>query len=254
MRKLFGQILLLIFWFFSQEAFSHPPYYTQIESLSGLTDQSMEMKLLHGDGIFFADPMRAVIVDGKGNLLAASPMSMAILIVCGKPEEGSERCIAYDELRHLVFTPDMPKLYASELFEVSGKPQKYPDYQMEEYGFKVRNASVFEILKYEALSIIVSPYLTGIALIWWLVIGLLICPLFWGLKENNWRLKTFSLKAVLFVFARLICTFLLLILAGYGWLQEPYSLPYLVFVSLSGAATALFITKPRLTASENIGL
>jgi len=37
------------------------------------------LKLLNGDGIFFADPIRAMIVDNDGKLLAVSPMSTASL-------------------------------------------------------------------------------------------------------------------------------------------------------------------------------
>ena len=249
MRKLFGQKLLLFFWLFSQAAFAHSPYYTQVESLTAPVDQNVMMKLLHGDGIFFADPIRAIIVDGDGNLLAASPLSTALFIACSKSEDGFKECVAYDELRQLVFTPDRSKWYASELFEVSGKPQKYPDYQMEEYGFSVRNASVIEILRYEVLSIVAAPYFTAIALIWWFAIGLLISPLFWRLKENNWRFGTFSIKALFVVLARLVLSFTLLIFAGYGWLLEPYSLPYFVFVSLNGIVFAFIITKPRLKSA-----
>jgi len=210
------------------------------------------MKLLHGDGIFFADPIRAVILDGDGKLLAVSPMSTALFVACDYEEGFSRKCNVYDELRHLVFTPDRASWKATELLEVSGKPQKYPSYNMEEYGFSKRKASVIEIVKYEALSIAASPFLTVVALVWWFVIGWLICPLYWRLKENTWRIREFSFTVFVEVILRLVCISVLVVLAGYGWLLEPYSLPYFIFVSLSGAVLALFITKPKLKTQTSV--
>lgn len=225
-------------------AVAHSPYYTQAERLSGSGDQAVLMKLLHGDGIFFADPIRAVIVTGNGKLLAASPMSTTLFISCNRAKARRE-CIAYDELRQRIYTPNRSNWKANQTLELAGKPQEYPESRMEEYGFEIRKASIFEIVKFEVLSIFASPLLTVLAIIWWVAVWMLITPLYWRLKRNKWRLEKVSLISVLLLLVRLIGASTLLLVAAYGWLLFPYSLPYLIFVALVGAVSALTLTKPK---------
>lgn len=225
-------------------AAAHSPYYTQTERLSWGGDRGAEIKLLHGDGIFFADPIRAVVVDTNGKLLAASPLSITLFIFCDR-SNGRSDCIAYDELRQLIYTPNRSSMQTTQLLEIDGKPQEYPEFQMEDYGFDTRNASFFEIIKFEALSVFRWPLLTVFAIAWWLIVWALITPLFWRLKGNEWRVGEASFASVLLVLARFMAVLALMLIAAYGWLLFPYSFAYLMFVTLVGATAALVLTRPK---------
>jgi hypothetical protein len=83
-------------------AAAHSPYFTQVEKIELPNGEIGEMRLLHGDGIFFADPVRAVIIDGQGRAVARTRSTVPMVIVC--PEAG--RCHAYDFKRRLVLEPD----------------------------------------------------------------------------------------------------------------------------------------------------
>ncbi|MEL6967252.1 MAG: hypothetical protein AAGM04_07720 [Pseudomonadota bacterium] len=202
------------------------------------------MKLLHGDGIFVADPIRAVIVNGNGKLLAASPMSLTLSISCNRAK-GRKECIAYDELRQIIYTPNRSNWKANKTLELAGIPQEYPEYRMDEYGFEKRKASFFEIAKFEIRSIFESPMPTVLAIVWWAAIWMLITPIYWWLKSNIWQIEKVSLISVLLFAARLIGISTLLLASAYAWFLFPYSLPYFIFVSLAGAGFALTLTKPK---------
>lgn len=225
---------------------AHSPYYTQTEIIGGPNNKTVSMKLLHSDGIFFADPIRAVIVDGNGRLLAASPMSTTLFLSC-KNDEISRECIAYDELRQLIYRPKKSLWKVTELLESMGEPQNYPEYRMEEYGFEEFEASPVDILKYEVQSIIASPLPSIALIIWWTMIWLLITPLFWRLKERGWRARDSSVIAALLIVLRLICVAALILVTAYGWLLDPYSPVYLIFVVLIGATFAMMLTKPKIS-------
>lgn len=240
-RCLFSVITV---WMISFPALAHSPYYSQSESIAGSSDQITAIKLLHGDGIFFADPIRAVVVDQDGRLLAVSPMSPTLFLSC-KGEGVAKKCVVYDEIYGRIYAPDKASWKASELLEEGGEPNNYPEYLEKEYGFYQRKASLLEIAKYEALSIASLPLKTVAAVIWWTIMWFLITPLFWRLKQNRWRIKNSSIIAGFLIFLRVALVTVLVFIAAYGWLLDPYSLYFLAFVVTLGAALALVITKPR---------
>lgn len=244
MFRYFTHVIVVLLALPVVSAAAHSPYYTQTERLSWAGDSGVEIKLLHGDGIFFADPIRAVVVDKNGKLLAASPLSITLFIFCSR-SNGRSDCIAYDELRQLIYTPNRSSTQTTQLLEIDGKPQEYPEYQMEGYGFDTRHASFFEIIKFEALSVFRWPLLTVFAIAWWLIVWALVTPLFWRLKGNQWRLGEVSFASVLLVLSRLIAALALILIAAYSWLLFPYSLVYLMFVTLVGATLALVLTRPK---------
>ncbi len=59
-------------------AAAHSPYYKRSETIHAEGQNEARLALLSGDGIFFADPVRAVIVDPAGHLLAVSPISTTL--------------------------------------------------------------------------------------------------------------------------------------------------------------------------------
>lgn len=76
----------------SYPASAHRPYYTQVEKIRLPNGDIGEARLLNGDGIFGPDPVRVLILDTQGRLLARSPKSSSIRISC---LEGGE-CVIFD--------------------------------------------------------------------------------------------------------------------------------------------------------------
>lgn len=120
--------------FFGNPARAHSPYYTEVADLPGGAAGPVSLKLWHGDGIFFADPVRAVVVDAQGVLLAASPVSTSLQIGCGSAWL-ERRCLAYDSLTRIVYETRPGMWDRWGLIEQDGKPNSYPEYMGEAFGF-----------------------------------------------------------------------------------------------------------------------
>ncbi len=59
----FKTLSILLFMFYGQQVLAHAPYYTQSQQMQTAEFGSVELKLLHGDGIITTDPVRAIVVD-----------------------------------------------------------------------------------------------------------------------------------------------------------------------------------------------
>ena len=51
---------------------AHRPYFTQSAKIALPDGKIGEMRLLHGDGIFFTDPVRVIVIDASGRLAGYS--------------------------------------------------------------------------------------------------------------------------------------------------------------------------------------
>lgn len=133
----------------SGSALAHRPYFTQVEPIVLPDGQPGEMRLLHGDGIFIVDPVRILVLNREGQLLASSPQGIRMLLTCDRNEDS---CWGYDgTLSALVLDPASfrigPVVPGLTDGERSGL---WPfEYQEEAWGFKVRYASISEIVRAE---------------------------------------------------------------------------------------------------------
>lgn len=76
----------------SSSALAHRPYFTDVETIR-LPDGTMgEARLLNGDGILGPDPVRVLILDAGGRLLARSRKSVLMALSC----RGDRRCLIFD--------------------------------------------------------------------------------------------------------------------------------------------------------------
>jgi hypothetical protein len=73
-------------------ASAHRPHFTQVERILLPDGEAGELRLLHGDGIFFADPIRVLALDAQGRLIARSHRSTSMALSC----EPDGRCLALD--------------------------------------------------------------------------------------------------------------------------------------------------------------
>ncbi|WP_156381940.1 MULTISPECIES: hypothetical protein [unclassified Aureimonas] len=217
---------------------AHSPYYTAVDTISVDGRESVSLKLLNGDGIFFADPMRAVVIDQHGTLLAASPLSVALTLLCRSV--GHQRtCVVYDELPRMIYETK-PSLWRNVgVIEEDGRPIEYPEYEMEERGFIQRKATIAETASAEFAGAIQRWPSTAIAIVWWTTFWLLILPVLGRLFGRGRRLGPVSVMLRLFVGT------LMMPVTAHLWLLAPYSKSYFVVVSMTGALLAWLMTNRR---------
>lgn len=238
MKTVTSLILIIIATLQTHRAWAHSPYYSSTESFSANGQDDITLKLLNGDGIFFADPMRAVVVDQHGNLLAASPMSTALTLVCTITAP-QRTCFAYDELSQVIYEPKPDLWQDAGTIEKDGRPIAYPEDGMTDFGFAQRSATATEVVRAELAGAVKSLPSTTIGIAWWMLFWLLILPIVWRLFGRGRRLGLVS------IVLRLLTAALMMVLTAYGWLLSPYSAFYLVLVSMAGAFVARLVTSLR---------
>ena len=133
----------------SGSALAHRPYFTQVESIVLPDGQPGEMRLLHGDGIFLADPVRILVLNREGQLLASSRRGMTMLLTCDCNERS---CWGYDGAPSaLVLDPASFRMGPIVPGLTDGERSGLWPFEREEetWGFKVRYASISEIVRAE---------------------------------------------------------------------------------------------------------
>jgi len=73
-------------------ASAHRPYFTKVEKIRLPNGEMGEARLLNGDGIIVPDPVRVIILDAAGHLLARSDKSLSIVLTC----RGEGLCLIFD--------------------------------------------------------------------------------------------------------------------------------------------------------------
>lgn len=216
-------------------ASAHRPHFSESGTVSAEGYPVVQIKLLRGDGIFFADPIRAVVIGQNGELLAASPLSRALHLFC---HDGARRCRVYDDLTFKIYEPKADQWQAKGLIEQDGEPQQYPEDMDGDFGFSERQATLAEIIRFEAIGIVSSWGTTGFRLAWWSLFWLLLLSV---VHDALGKTRRFTIGAIAGMLARTVGALLMIPVAAYGWLLEPYSLVYLGFVMLTAPVIAILI-------------
>jgi hypothetical protein len=130
------------------DARAHSPYFTAVENVVLPSGEPGEIRLLHGDGIFLRDPVRAIAVDSRGHLLARTPRGGAMSIICRQAP-----CWVYGSLQ--VFEID-PGTFRSgpPVVGDDAEARKHiweAEHGEESWGFRVRAPSLGEALLAESL-------------------------------------------------------------------------------------------------------
>ncbi|QRM28596.1 hypothetical protein [Microvirga sp. VF16] len=103
MKQIYAFFLMLAITVIgASPAFAHRPYFTQVEKIRLPGGEMGEARLLNGDGILGPDPVRVVLVDGQGRLLARSHKSRSMALACR--EEG--QCLIFDFSTGKILDPD----------------------------------------------------------------------------------------------------------------------------------------------------
>ncbi|MEO0915081.1 MAG: hypothetical protein AAFY59_19200 [Pseudomonadota bacterium] len=163
---------------------AHRPYFTQTEDLG----DGLRLRLLHGDGLIGPDPVRAIIVDEDGILLALSPLSVSLRLVCDG-SEGQRSCVAYDAVTPRVFEIDRAALQVWHRIETDDPriAAAYPEFIRAEFGFTARAPTVFEIATFTMRAIAGNPLGSLVAVCWATLIALVWSGLVWRIWYGKVR-------------------------------------------------------------------
>jgi hypothetical protein len=130
----------------SSSASAHRPYYSQIEKIRLANGEIGEVRLLHGDGILFTDPVRPLIVDAKGQLVARGPRSHSIVISCSD----DHRCLIVDLWSERVYDLEPGSFRDGPVQPAIQNGDRTDDWDLEggdeSWGFTMRGASARELL------------------------------------------------------------------------------------------------------------
>lgn len=124
-------------------ASAHRPYFTRVESIALPNGEMGELRLLHGDGIFWADPICVLALDSQSRLLARSHSSVAMALSCGW---WTRRCLIFDGFDSLELDPSTFRIgtIVPGLKDEDRNSLWSFEAGDESWGFQVREASFVE--------------------------------------------------------------------------------------------------------------
>jgi hypothetical protein len=144
-------------------ALAHRPYYSQIERVRLADGEVGEVRLIHGDGIVFTDPVRPLIINSKGQLVARGPKTRSIVLSCNTDHS----CFIIDLWSDHVYEPEMSSFRHGPVQPAVQSGDRTDDWDLEDgdesWGFAMREASTRELLR--ANLILAQQSLFGLAVI-----------------------------------------------------------------------------------------
>lgn len=123
---------------------AHSPYFTVAEKITLPNGRPGEIRLLHGDGIFWADPIVAIAIDENRQMLGHSRASPSLALRCANGQ-----CIVYDLDARIVLQLDPSTFRAGPLapaIDNEDRELNWALYEGGEWGWRAREASLFELL------------------------------------------------------------------------------------------------------------
>jgi hypothetical protein len=131
----------------SGPALAHRPYYTRVETIRLPTGEIGELRLLNGDGIFFTDPVRPLIVSSEGRLLARGPKAHSIAVSC----DDNHRCLIADLWNERVYELDSGSFRQGPMQPKVTDGDRSDNWDLEDgdeaWGFTTRDATANELLQ-----------------------------------------------------------------------------------------------------------
>jgi hypothetical protein len=123
---------------------AHSPYFTQAERIVLPNGKMGELRLLHGDGIFWVDPMRVLALDEEGRMIARSPLSLTMAISCLY-----DRCRVFDLMAGVVLELDPSTFRPGAVVPAMDNNDRSLNWEFwgaenESWGWRWREAEFFE--------------------------------------------------------------------------------------------------------------
>jgi hypothetical protein len=123
----------------AETAQAHSPYFTRTEKLALPDGTTGQIRLLHGDGVILADPVRAMILDAQGRPLARSSWSFSMLLDC----DGDHRCRVFNFDRLLIHQPNPATFRAEPALDLGNEDWMYRE--TEGHGFTTRRMTLSDL-------------------------------------------------------------------------------------------------------------
>lgn len=141
---LFLSLMITAAW--NSPSLAHRPYYSQTERIRLANGEIGEVRLLHGDGIVFTDPVRPLIVSAEGQLVARGPKAHSIVISCTE----DHRCLIVDLWKERVYDLEPDSFRQGPVQSAVKDGEVTNDWDLEEgdesWGFSMREANARELL------------------------------------------------------------------------------------------------------------
>lgn len=126
--------------FVAETSHAHSPYFTRTEKIALPDGTTGQIRLLHGDGVILADPVRVMILDAQGRPLARSPWAFAMFLDCDR----DHRCRAFNFDRLLVHQPNPAAFRAEPALDLAN--EDYSFRETEGHGFTTRRMTPLDLV------------------------------------------------------------------------------------------------------------
>lgn len=125
---------------------AHSPYFSQAEKIVLPNGKLGELRLLHGDGILWADPIRVLALDEEGRMIARSPPSPNMALLCVKA-----RCRVFDLDEGAVLELDPSTFSFGAVVPAIDNPDRDLNWEIygsddESWGWRSRRPQFFELI------------------------------------------------------------------------------------------------------------
>ena len=263
LKLLFGTFakVVVLFAIFSTPVFSSEPFYVDTRAVEHKVHGTIAFKIIAGVSGIGSSPHQGVVVNAKGEMLAATQSAWALSIRC-EVQNSENHCVFYDYLNFEVYQPTDAAWQLGVVLEENGQLslaqkhwQQIWDESYPAYGFQERVVTLREVLKFEIWDRIVSPaslMLLFLSIAWWFCFWFPMATAFWRLKAKNRGLFPIKFRSVVLVLLWFFYIGFMAFVAGVIWVLMPYSLHYLVFVLVTGAASCLWWTHPQRNGLKKI--
>jgi hypothetical protein len=145
MKYLLTIVVAAILATVASPALAHRPYYTQIEKIRLPNAELGEVRLLKGDGIFFTDPVRPIVIDEQGHLIARGPKALSMTVSCGE----DHRCVIVNLWDAHTLELDSASFRQGAVQPTIQRGDRTDDWELEggneSWGFSTREATSAEM-------------------------------------------------------------------------------------------------------------
>lgn len=123
---------------------AHSPYFTIAEKITLPNGRPGEIRLLHGDGIFLADPIVAIAIDENRQMLGHSRASPSLALRCANGQ-----CTVFDVAARKILQLDPSTFRAGPIapaIDTDDRELNWALYEGGEWGWRARETSLSELL------------------------------------------------------------------------------------------------------------
>ncbi|WP_346908796.1 hypothetical protein [uncultured Roseibium sp.] len=152
---------------------AHRPYFKESAEIILANGESMQMRFAYGDGLFGPDPIRAVLVDKDGIIVAVGGLTRSLFLDCFRLV-ADNGCVAFDPEHRVAYVPDPVSFGHHGKVTDDDRPPWYP----EEYpgnpeivsGFVLKPIGWWGTLLFEISNIIRHPI--GVLILFGLLVAI----------------------------------------------------------------------------------